>query len=75
MRESISKTTKTDRLISLLKAKRGKTIVELSEALGWQTHTTRAALTRLRQADHKIERISAETKVGAGRYRIVEVSK
>jgi DNA-binding MarR family transcriptional regulator len=29
--------------------KRGATLVELTEATGWQPHTTRAALTRLRQ--------------------------
>jgi DNA-binding MarR family transcriptional regulator len=40
------------KLGAVLKAigrKRGATLAELSEATGWQPHTTRAALTRLRQ--------------------------
>ena len=40
------------KLGAVLKAigrKRGATLAELTEATGWQPHTTRAALTRLRQ--------------------------
>lgn len=42
----------TGKLGIVLKAigrKRGATLAELTEATGWQPHTTRAALTRLRQ--------------------------
>ncbi|MDP9195621.1 MAG: DUF3489 domain-containing protein [Pseudomonadota bacterium] len=37
---------------------------DLVEALGWQPHTVRAALTRLRQSGHSIERsISKDNQV------------
>ena len=61
--------TKQAQLIKLLKSKTGKDIVALSETLGWQQHTTRAALSRLRSAGFEINR--EVPKLGsAARYRI-----
>lgn len=42
--------TKKSRAIALLRTETGITISELSTALGWQQHTTRAALSRLGKA-------------------------
>ena len=64
-------TTKQDQLIALLSGD-GITIAELGETLGWLPHTVRAALTRLRQKGHEIERVR-EDKVS--RYRILEGQK
>ena len=63
------RTTKRDRLVRLLKAVAGRDIATLSSALGWQPHTTRAALTRLRQAGYAIEKLPRQ-KNGGSRYRI-----
>lgn len=38
----------------------GRTLKSLSKSLGWQPHTVRTAMTRLRQRGFKIERIPNE---------------
>ena len=42
----------------------------LEQATGWQPHTLRAAITRLRQAGHRVER--SRSADGGTVYRIVE---
>jgi Protein of unknown function (DUF3489) len=64
-----SRTTKADRLVRLLKAGAGRDIATLSRELGWQPHTTRAALTRLRRAGYAIEKLPRQND-GGSRYRI-----
>lgn len=61
--------TKKDRLVSLLSTKVGADVAALSTALGWQAHTTRAALTRLRQAGFPLE-AAKPAGGGATVYRI-----
>lgn len=63
------RTTKRDRLVRLLNASAGREIATLSRELGWQPHTTRAALTRLRQAGYAIEKLPSQNN-GGSRYRI-----
>lgn len=46
--------TKKDQLIRLLGSKSGRDIKSLSAKLGWQQHTTRAALSGLRKAGYEI---------------------
>ena len=46
--------TKKARLINMLSRKGGGTISTVSATLGWQPHTTRAAITGLRKAGHQI---------------------
>ena len=61
--------TKKSQLIRLLRHKNGADVAAISRKLGWQPHTTRAALTGLRKAGYGI---TAE-KSGDGkpaRYRI-----
>jgi Protein of unknown function (DUF3489) len=62
-------TTKKDRLVRLLKASAGREIATLSRELGWQPHTTRAALTRLRKAGYAVEKLPLQNNSGS-RYRI-----
>ena len=64
-----ARTTKNATLITLLSADNGADIAALSSALGWLPHTTRAALTRLRQAGYGLEAV-APAEGGARRYRI-----
>lgn len=64
-----AKTIKKAQLIRILNSKAGVDITAISEKLGWQTHTTRAALSGLRKAGYEI----AAEKPGGGkptRYRI-----
>ena len=49
---------KKEQLVDLLRAKAGVTVGQLSETLGWQPHTVRAALTGLRKANIAIEKMA-----------------
>ena len=62
--------TKKQRLIRMLKSKTGADVPTLSTKLGWQPHTTRAALSRLRKAGIDLSRDEAAGGKPA-RYRIV----
>src|SRR4051812_31177621 len=61
--------TKQAAVIGLLQREGGATLVDLVDATGWLAHTTRAALTRLRQAGHVLDK--AKDEAGATVYRIV----
>lgn len=66
----VKRVTKKDRLIKLLNSKAGREIKVISETLGWQHHTTRAALSGLRKAGYDL----ATEKAAGGkqaRYRII----
>ena len=67
-----SRLTKKDRLIQLLRGKTGADIKALSDKLGWQQHTTRAALTGLRKAGSEIA-ADKPAKWCKSKYRIVSV--
>lgn len=43
---------KIDQVVSLLRREGGATLLEMVAATGWQTHSTRAALTGLRKKGH-----------------------
>ena len=62
------KPTKLDQILTATRGRHGATITELTAATGWQPHTVRAALTRLRQRGHQFERPRA--KSGDSRYRV-----
>ncbi len=66
--------TKRARLIVLLKAAGGADTATLSDALGWQQHSTRAALTGLRKTGFTIERTTPDG-AGAATYRITAEPK
>ena len=59
--------TKKAKLEALLSRARGATLAQLQEELGWQPHTVRAAVSRLRRAGHTIE---LEEMKGRKAYRI-----
>ena len=61
--------SRTEELIRLLSGKAGRDIAALSARMGWQAHTTRAALSRLRAAGHELVSETAEGR--PRRYRIV----
>jgi hypothetical protein len=60
--------TKQALVLGLLRRKQGASLAELIEATGWLPHSTRAALTRLRQTGHVVEKEKRET--GETAYRI-----
>ena len=59
--------TKQAKLKALLSRARGATLAQLQEELGWQPHTVRAAVSRLRRAGHTIE---LEEMKGRKAYRL-----
>lgn len=63
-----SRPTKLDQILAAARGRHGATINELTITTGWQPHTVRAALTRLRQRGHHFER--TRTKSGETRYRL-----
>jgi hypothetical protein len=58
---------KLGRVLAALRADAGATLSELVTLTGWQPHTTRAALTRLRQRGYALERAEGNGRVA---YRI-----
>ena len=54
MTNSSKRKTKKEELIQMLTRKSGADVATISDKLGWQTHTTRAALTGLRKADYEV---------------------
>lgn len=61
--------TKKAQLIRMLQSKTGSDIAALSKKLGWQSHTTRSALTGLRKAGYEIAAAKSEDGKPT-RYRI-----
>jgi hypothetical protein len=61
--------TKKARLIARLEDAQGVDVATLSAELGWQPHSTRAALTGLRKEGYTIERLPSEPGQPT-RYRI-----
>ena len=61
--------TKRAVIIDLLKRRKGASLVDLTEATGWQAHSVRAALTGLRKQNVTVDRTS--DKQGGSVYRIV----
>lgn len=56
-------------LLTAVESKTGATLNELSESLGWQPHTARAAITRLRQRGYAI---ALTDENGRKAYRVQE---
>ena len=64
--------TKQAVIIGLLQRQEGATLADLAAATGWLPHTTRAALTRLRQSGHRLEKTKGET---GSVYRIAKPAR
>ena len=65
---SRARETKQALVLGLLQRKQGASLAELVAATGWLPHTTRAALTRLRQGGHDLQKEKRDT--GETAYRI-----
>jgi Protein of unknown function (DUF3489) len=59
------------RVLALLSRAGGVSMTELNAETGWQAHSLRAVLSRLRGKGHAIERLPAQVE-GKGIYRLVE---
>ena len=55
--------TKLSKLIVMLSRKSGVTISKASQALGWQWHTTRAALSNLKKRGYQVTRHKYKNKL------------
>lgn len=62
--------TKREQLIGLLGQETGVTVNDMSEALEWLPHTVRAALTRVRAGDRKLEKLPPADGERYARYRL-----
>jgi hypothetical protein len=60
--------SKLAKLITMLMEPDGRTVDELSQAMGWLPHTVRAAITGLRKGGHVVVR--AKNDAGVSVYRI-----
>jgi hypothetical protein len=60
--------SKLAKLITMLMQPDGRSVEELSQALGWQAHTTRAVISRLGKTGHVVVRTKNEAGVSV--YRI-----
>ena len=60
--------TKQARVVRMLQREGGASVSEVAAAMEWLPHTTRAALTRLRQSGHELSKDKRDT--GETAYRI-----
>ena len=67
---SVCTESKKRQLIGMLGRVGGATIAEISAALGWQPHTTRAAITGLRKSGHVVETAKPGDGISGLIYRI-----
>lgn len=67
--------SKTEHLKMLVSSPAGITVEDLSAKLGWLPHTTRAALTRMRQAGIALEKLDPDEGSRQCRYRIAGAKK
>ncbi len=68
-RNPVRPTGKLDMVLAAIEASGGATLDDLTAATGWLPHTTRAAITRLRQRGFKIELTGAR---GARHYQLAD---
>jgi DNA-binding IclR family transcriptional regulator len=66
--------TKKARLIELLNADEGVTVPDLAQTLGWQQHTTRAALTGLKKDGIVVQKLPPHEGSRASRYTLATAS-
>jgi hypothetical protein len=64
--------TKKEQLIKLLRSRSGAEITVISQKLDWQKHTTRAALTKLRQAGYQLVTLKGANNKPT-RYRVTAI--
>ena len=69
-RRKASAPTKQARIDKLLKRKSGATLAQLMTATGWQAHSVRAALSRMRKSGVVVE--STQNKKRVRVYRLIE---
>jgi hypothetical protein len=70
-----AKATKADKLLKLLKSKRGATIEQLQAASGWQAHSVRGFLSGTVRKRMGLALDSEADSRGVRRYRIAETGK
>lgn len=64
------KSTKIDKIRSLMERPSGVTLDAICKATGWQPHSARAAISGLRKTGHEIERTPGDASAGSI-YRII----
>ena len=67
-KSKLSKSTRDDQLRKLLLRKTGASIAQIQKSFGWQPHTARAAISRLRKSGSVVDREDGDK---GSVYRIV----
>ena len=65
--------TKQALVVRMLQRDDGASVAELAAAMSWLPHTTRAALTRLRQSGHELQNEKRQT--GETAYRVTNPTR
>ena len=60
---------KTELIVRMLRRTKGATMAQLQSSTGWQPHSLRAAMTKLRHAGHEVDRRQEGT---TSRYYLTE---
>ncbi|HUK06812.1 MAG TPA: DUF3489 domain-containing protein [Stellaceae bacterium] len=69
-RTTISKMSKQQRMIEMLRRSEGATIAQLGEAFGWQAHTVRGAISGALKKNLGLQVVSDKPEGGERVYRI-----
>lgn len=72
---TMPRASKAEQLKMLVSSPSGITVEDLSAKLGWLPHTTRAALTRMRQTGITLEKLDPAEGSRQCRYRIAGAKK
>lgn len=75
VKKAAPKPTKTDDMVAMLKRAKGATGAEISEALGWLAHTTRAAVSTLPKKKQMPEGYSLTSEKDEKRGRVYRLVK
>lgn len=75
LRASKTAVTKSDAVLKLLRAARGASIDDLTNATGWQAHSVRGFLSGTVKKKLGLELSSENGKDGVRRYRVANASK
>lgn len=65
--------TKSEWILKLIGSRHGADMSRLCQKTGWQPHSVRAAISRLRQSSHTIDLVPSKTSGKENRYKLGKV--
>ncbi|PLX33637.1 MAG: hypothetical protein C0605_15990 [Hyphomicrobiales bacterium] len=64
--------TKPEQILKLIRSRHGAGISKLCQQTGWQPHSVRAAISRLRKEGHAIDLVASRTAGKENRYKLTK---